>query len=60
MKDKQISLGEEEASYTEAKNKILDALKVRSRTYLGLCKNDDCFNLRRKKSAYCIICSHIK
>lgn len=52
-----IALGPEEQQYEAAKNKINEALKVKSRTYLNLCKNDHCYNLRRKASAYCIICS---
>lgn len=52
-----IALGPEEQQYEAAKNKIIEALKVRSRTYLNLCKNDHCYNLRRKASAYCEICA---
>lgn len=62
MKKTQLALGNDLAKqghqqYEAAKNKINEALKVRSRTYLNLCKNEACYNLRRKASAYCEICS---
>lgn len=60
MKKSQLALGPEEQQYEAAKNKIIEALKVKSRTYLNLCKNDYCYNLRRAKSAYCEICSQNK
>lgn len=49
----------QEKEYEEAKKKIDKALTVRSRTFLGLCKNDKCYNVRRNNSAYCQICSDI-
>jgi len=49
----------EEKQYEEAKAKIVEALKIRSRTFLGLCKNENCFNLRRANSAYCQFCSDV-
>jgi recombinational DNA repair protein RecR len=47
----------EEKEYEEAKKKIDEALTIRSRTFLGLCKNNTCYNLRRNNSAYCQICA---
>lgn len=58
MKKQSTAIGNEEREYTAAKNKIDEALKVKSRTYLGLCKNETCYNLRRKHSAYCEICAN--
>jgi len=50
----------QQKEYDEAKDKINEALKIKSRTFLGLCKNEDCYNLRRDKSAYCYNCSNKK
>lgn len=46
----------QQKEYEEAKAKIDEALKVKSRTFLGLCKNEKCYNLRREGSAYCGLC----
>lgn len=51
-----LSLAQEK-EYDEAKKKIDEALTVKSRTALGLCNNDGCYNLRRPASAYCTQCS---
>lgn len=46
----------QQKEYDESKAKINEALKVKSRTSLGLCKNENCYNLRRTGSAYCGLC----
>ena len=47
----------QEKEYEEAKAKIDEALTVRSRSYLGLCKNDGCYGMREKCSSFCKNCS---
>lgn len=49
---------EEEKQYEEAKKKIDEALTIRSRSFLGLCKNENCYNLRRTGSSFCQDCSN--
>lgn len=52
-----MNIGSQEKQYEEAKQKIDDAIANRSRTFLGMCKNDTCYNTRRDGSAYCQACS---
>lgn len=39
------------------KKNIENALKYTSRTKIGMCKNEGCYNRRRPKSAFCEECS---